>query len=1284
MFNIFRINVMLIVLTMLCTFFLYGQQGLTPEMREQMAKADSEYAARSSDEKKILTDFLFKLLRKAEAADASVKDQQEIKKMLSIKSPLIADSKERIMVQLGISSRDAVFSVSKVINSLDGEIVSAGRNIGYIICRIHIKTLRKLISLSSVVSIKIVPGPEYRTITSAGFSQLKADSVQLQYVAYGDGVKVGVISDGVDNWTNARDNYELDQITVLNPGTGNEGTAILEIVHDLAPHASLYFYSGGYSYLEFSQAIKSLDSIGCKIIVDDIGFQDEPYFTDEDDTLGASIRNFIWHGGVFVSAAGNYNRSVNNDPAGYSIYSGITNIGADNYNIFANGQTFLDFTVKPNSFQLIDFEWATSWKHPTSDYDLYIYDQNGLLLQSSLIRQSLSGNNPPREELFFYNPESYAQVYKVYIKYYSGDYASVDYKIKCNAKFGIMDNSSSDNKLIYGHPGYPNVIGVAAYDAETPNQLAVYSSGGPLKMYSTDLNQWTIQQTPFITATSGVKTFVGSQGYWKYQDGTNVDPFYGTSAAAPHIAAIAALYFSQFNTRARNDFITDLKNSAVPIEGKGGNGNWDSRAGYGKANALACFVQASGNVATPVFNPMPQGEYTNYVDVTITCGTQQSEIRYATNGTEPTTSSALYSSPVHLTSTTTLKAKAFKSGLQPSSTLSATYQFAVGTRIVQVDTQGVAFDTVQTWVPTWGWWDDVPIGTIITSNYNNYTVSSNQDFIPGTNQKFNRWIANYNDNNPYVLNPVTISINYGQNNNLVAHFECSYNATIKAQLTESGNIGDSIYFKDPWLIDIVYPPWANHAGNQGMNAPFKPVAYLQNNLGTGTLHKGIFLNQSPNSNYPNKPYYSIRAPLSQTINGYTGLFYNWDTNGATLQQIDGNPSGYDQKAVIFNSDGATVTANYKGVHISGNTGAFANNSQRKVTRTTDGIMHLVYESMGHVWYETSSDNGATWTLANGGMPLDTYGAKLPAIDSYGIYVGIVWQEKSGGAAEIQVACGVGYAIFSGYPKNVFVDNDQSYDNDLNPVIAYSYDGRAVVAWENKDSFVYTAGIVAKFGFLNQFTDLGSPTWNGEDTQVIPSTTASSMHPTIASCKNPNDQVNMHYQIAWEQYPVINYSLVTVNGTNIMNFSSVQNISSGSYTYNYNPSIIAAPDSTARVVWKGQYYPGSSSVVVFREPDYYRFWYFGNNTRTPQITLADNNNGYYIIWNEVSDNSTKFSDAYSLSTIYNLNTTGQAVQLCNGTDRNSMYAATFTNTALPYFFTTTPSIGSLDMHKAAYS
>ncbi len=77
-------------------------------------------------------------------------------------------------------------------------------------------------------------------------------------------------------------------------------------------------------------------------------------------------------------------------------------------------------------------------------------------------------------------------------------------------------------------------------------------------------------------------------------------------------------------------------------------------------------------VATPTFSPAG-GTYTTTQNVTIACSTAGSTIRYTLNGSEPTSSSTAYTGAIAIASTTTVKAKAFASGMTDSQTASATY-----------------------------------------------------------------------------------------------------------------------------------------------------------------------------------------------------------------------------------------------------------------------------------------------------------------------------------------------------------------------------------------------------------------------------------------------------------------------------------------------------------------------------------------------------------------------------------------------------------------------------------
>ena len=78
-------------------------------------------------------------------------------------------------------------------------------------------------------------------------------------------------------------------------------------------------------------------------------------------------------------------------------------------------------------------------------------------------------------------------------------------------------------------------------------------------------------------------------------------------------------------------------------------------------------------VATPTFSPAAPQTFTSTISVSISCATSGATIRYATNGTDPTSSSSVYSGSLTFSATTTLKAKAFKSGMKDSAVASGTY-----------------------------------------------------------------------------------------------------------------------------------------------------------------------------------------------------------------------------------------------------------------------------------------------------------------------------------------------------------------------------------------------------------------------------------------------------------------------------------------------------------------------------------------------------------------------------------------------------------------------------------
>ena len=118
--------------------------------------------------------------------------------------------------------------------------------------------------------------------TSEGVVTHRADLARSTFGAAGAGVKVGVLSDGVRSLAAVQASGDLPAVTVLpgqaGPGSKDEGTAMLEIVHDVAPAAQLYFATAFNSLESFAANILALRAAGCDIIVDDVSYLIESPF----------------------------------------------------------------------------------------------------------------------------------------------------------------------------------------------------------------------------------------------------------------------------------------------------------------------------------------------------------------------------------------------------------------------------------------------------------------------------------------------------------------------------------------------------------------------------------------------------------------------------------------------------------------------------------------------------------------------------------------------------------------------------------------------------------------------------------------------------------------------------------------------------------------------------------------------------------------------------------------------------------------------------------------------
>lgn len=489
-------NIFLVFLTIfLCFGTQFNAQNNRHLYSEELQLA---FSNRTEDEMKISTNLFTQIFRHNKAISEGVSKNEAMTNF----NPKFnkVDNQNRLLIM--IRFKPGILSETEKVKNV--VLNSGGVNIREEIGHNGCTEIYCWMPIEKIINVTLNPGVGFIQIvhssitnfTTAGDVQLKATDVRSSMNVTGAGNKIGVMSDGAKNWWDAVQAFELSTVNVLQTGDpeGNEGTAMLEIIYDLASGAQLYFSGLGDYYGNLSvraQRISELENYGCNIVVDDIWNPTEPFFTDE-TVLGAAIRNFINNGNVYITAAGNYRKS---SLSGTTLFSNL-------YHVFPSGLEYYPITISKSS-DIVILQWATSWSSPTEDLDLEIYNMSNQLVYYS--NDTQSSTVPPYEIV-----EIPQGTYKIKIKRIN---ASDGVNIKLVSPYTEFVSGSMTNQ-IFGISGYPNVISVAAYQADNQNSTSDYSSIGPAIMYSAVLQDWTTQYVPKITATSGVETWVGVTNLW--------------------------------------------------------------------------------------------------------------------------------------------------------------------------------------------------------------------------------------------------------------------------------------------------------------------------------------------------------------------------------------------------------------------------------------------------------------------------------------------------------------------------------------------------------------------------------------------------------------------------------------------------------------------------------------------------------------------------------------------------------------------------------------------------
>jgi autotransporter-associated beta strand protein len=476
----------------------------------------------------------------------------------------------------------------------------------------------RLAETEPALRLEANPWPFFTAIgsaTSQGVSVLQADQARAIFGVTGAGVKLGVISDSFNGSGSAP--TVATQIAAGNlPGTGNphgyttgvsivkdgsgtdEGRAVLEIVHDVAPGAALYFHSAfnntqtpGYTNVDtaapdqtIADAIDGLAAVpGMRIIVDDVGILTAPRFQDG---AAAQAANAAFASGIaYFSAAGNSATDATRVTTSAGV-NGTVNWGSDD---------LLRMRIDGNSTGLVALHWgepypSVSGPAATSNFIVAATSVNGATTFFTVDNQW--ADEDPYEFFSISYSGSTAIDFALQVTRLSGTAPVVMQLSTFRSTLAITDVDKTNAPTIHGHAAATGAVAVAASFWGTPASVESFSSRGPTTILFDAAGNAVVETraTPQLTAPDGGTTTTAG-----------FSSFFGTSAAAPHAAAVAALVLERFDQQgvvvSTRDLYQVLYESAVDIDAPG----FDTASGHGRIDALAAVSAGriwDGNGAT--------------------------------------------------------------------------------------------------------------------------------------------------------------------------------------------------------------------------------------------------------------------------------------------------------------------------------------------------------------------------------------------------------------------------------------------------------------------------------------------------------------------------------------------------------------------------------------------------------------------------------------------------------------------------------------------------------------
>ncbi|MCG8459723.1 MAG: S8 family serine peptidase, partial [Holophagales bacterium] len=333
----------------------------------------------------------------------------------------------------------------------------------------------------------------------------------------------------------------------------------------------------------------------CDVIVDDVLYLGEPVF--QDGIVAQAVDQVAASGVAYFTSAGN-SGNLNDSESGVwegdyvatALPAVLAAVGLSAHD-FGGGDSANGITEDGPAF--FTLQWADPQDGSANDYDLYLLDA----AMANVVAASTSTQNGTQDPLEAINTQAADDTgnHLVVVKV-----AGSDRFLHLNTHRGRLETGTDGQ--IFGHPGALGAMTLAAVDVSTAaggkftggaaNPVEFFSSDGPRRIFfdpsgaplfagNTLLGvpSSVVRQKPDFAAADGVST--ATPGF---------DPFFGTSASAPHAAAIASLV-KELHPRIKPEDIFDaFSTTALDIEALG----FDRDSGFG-------IIDAETALGTPIF-----------------------------------------------------------------------------------------------------------------------------------------------------------------------------------------------------------------------------------------------------------------------------------------------------------------------------------------------------------------------------------------------------------------------------------------------------------------------------------------------------------------------------------------------------------------------------------------------------------------------------------------------------------------------------------------------------------